>query len=36
VGVVAHVFEEGALPSPEAFRDELGRATFDERRLVFR
>jgi hypothetical protein len=35
VGVVAHAFEDDALPSAEAFRDELGRATFDERRLVF-
>lgn len=35
IGVVTHVFQDDALPSAEAFRGELGRATFDERRLVF-
>jgi hypothetical protein len=33
VGVASHVFEDDSLPSAEAFRAELGRATFDERRL---
>lgn len=34
IGVVAHVFEEDALHTIEAFRAELASATFDERRLV--
>ena len=34
VGVVAHAFEDDALPTVEAFRAELGSATFDEKRLV--
>ncbi len=34
VGVVAHVFEDDALRTVEAFRSELGSATFDEKRLL--
>ena len=34
VGVVAHVFDEGALPTIEAFRAELDAVSFDEKRLV--
>lgn len=34
VGVVAHAFEEGSLPTLEAFREELDSASFDEKRLV--
>ena len=34
VGVVAHAFEEGSLPTIDAFRAELDSASFDERRLV--
>ena len=34
VGVVAHVFDEGALPTIEAFRAELDGVSFDEKRLV--
>ena len=34
VGVVAHVFDEGALPTIEAFRAELAAVSFDEKRLV--
>lgn len=34
VGVVAHAFDEEALPSTDAFLTELGAATVDERRLA--
>jgi hypothetical protein len=34
VGVVAHAFEEGSLPTIDAFRAKLDSASFDERRLV--
>ena len=34
VGVVAHVFEDDALRTIDAFRAELDSASFDERRLV--
>jgi len=34
VGVVAHVFEEAELSSPDALRAELGAADVDARRLV--
>jgi hypothetical protein len=34
VGVVAHDFEDGSLPTIEAFREELDSASFDEKRLV--
>lgn len=34
VGVLPHTFEEGTLPTIDAFRASLDRATFDERRLV--
>lgn len=34
VGVVAHAFEDGSLPTIEAFRAELDSASFDEKRLV--
>jgi len=34
VGVVAHVFDDGALPTIDAFRAELDAASFDEKRLV--
>ena len=33
VGVVAHVFEDDALRTIEAFRAELGTSSFDEKRL---
>jgi hypothetical protein len=34
VGVLAHAFDEGSLPTIESFRAELGSASFDEKRLV--
>ena len=34
VGVVARVFEDGALSPIDAFRAELGAVSFDEKRLV--
>jgi hypothetical protein len=34
VGVVAHPFEDGALPTSEAFRAELDAASFDQRALT--
>jgi hypothetical protein len=34
VGVVARVFEDGALSTIDAFRAELGAVSFDEKRLV--
>jgi hypothetical protein len=34
VGVVAHVFDDGALSTIDAFRAELDAASFDEKRLV--
>jgi hypothetical protein len=34
VGVAAQSFEEGSLPTIDAFRAELGSVSFDERRLV--
>jgi hypothetical protein len=36
VGVVAHVYEEGALRTIDVFRAELERAEFDSRRLALR
>ena len=34
VGVLAHAYDEGSLPTIESFRAELGSASFDEKRLV--
>ena len=34
VGVVAHAFEDGSLPTIDAFRAELDAVSFDEKRLA--